>query len=124
MAPMSRDYEEAKIQVLHTWIERLCDPQQNLCKPLNSTLAQVSFTILITHIGYKATTGFQQFLQRLDGSKSVVDADANVRRRVGSISLKGITSLEELEILEEESDEQVAEPGSSLLFVTIISAGL
>jgi len=83
MAPMSRDPEEAKIQVLHSWIERLCDPQQNLCKPLNTTLAQ-----------------------RLDSSKTVADADANVRRRVGSISLKGITSLEELEILEEESDEQ------------------
>ena len=59
----------------------------------------------------------------MDSSKTVADADANVRRRVGSISLKGITSLEELEILEEESDEQVADPESSLINIAMTITG-
>ena len=33
------------IQILHTWIERLCDPQDNLCAGLNKTLAKVSLAI-------------------------------------------------------------------------------
>jgi len=76
-------YEESKIQVLHSWLEILCDPQSNMCGPLNNTL---------TH--------------RLQSFHPTSWTDNNVRRRVGSITLQGITSLEELEILEEESDEQ------------------
>jgi len=75
--------DEAKIKVLHTWIERLCDPQDNLCGHLNRTLEQ-----------------------RLDGSLPIDIGDAKLRRRVGDISLKGITSVEELEILEEESEDE------------------
>lgn len=76
-------HDEGKIKVLHAWIERLCDPQEDLCAVLNKNLAQ-----------------------RLDGSLVGDCNDPEVRRRVGSVSLKGITSLDELEILEEESDDQ------------------
>lgn len=80
---MEPAYEENKIQILHSWLERLCDPVANLCSPLNNSLAQ-----------------------RLPNSPLNNFSDSSVKRRVGSVTLQGITSLEELEILEEESDEQ------------------
>ena len=46
--------------------------------------------------------------QRLPNSPLTNFSDSSVKRRVGSVTLQGITSLEELEILEEESDEQVS----------------
>ena len=60
MAPLGNDHDESKIkvdpeltlhpinhpiQILHTWIERLCDPQENLCAGLNKTLAKVVLAI-------------------------------------------------------------------------------
>jgi len=71
-------HDEAKMKILHDWIEMLCDPLENLCTHLNKNLP-----------------------------KRLIDpSDCHKKRRIGSISLKGITSLEELEILEEESDDK------------------
>jgi len=77
-----KELNECKIQVLHGWIENLCDPQDNLCGDLNKTLKE-----------------------RLEGFNGD-QLEQEFRRRVGSVSLAGISGLDELEMLEEDDEEK------------------
>ena len=72
-----------------------------MCGHLNRTLEQVIYLI--------SSISTNQISQRLDGSLPSDIGDAKLRRRVGDISVKGITSVEEIEILEEDSEDEVAE---------------
>jgi len=78
---VQEDAREDRIKDFHDWIERLCDPDENVCGNMNSCLDN----------GWE-----QKFVQ--DSRKK----DDSLRRRVGSISLFGIYGPEELEALQEE----------------------
>jgi len=80
LVTLHEEGSEERIKALHEWIEQLCDPEENFCESLRVQLGR--------------------------GWDAEVEQDAReegVRRRVGSISLAGITGPEELELLEEEA---------------------
>ena len=112
------------MQALHEWIEQLCDPEENFCETLRLQLergwdaeveqdARVSWDkdmngngggceiFLIRFLDIFLRRFLEMLLRRfLSGDFS---QEEGVRRRVGSISLAGITGPEELELLEEEA---------------------
>ena len=110
--------QEKSLQALHEWIEQLCDPEENFCETLRLQLergwdaeveqdARVSWgkdmceIFLIRFLDIFLRRFLEMFLRRfLSGDFS---QEEGVRKRVGSISLAGITGPEELELLEEEA---------------------
>ena len=89
---------------MHDWIQRLCDPDENFCRRLSDRL----------HHGWEGELPPQPRVRGGWCGGDALHQEEGVKRRVGSISLAGITAPEEVELLEGEVP-QVVEVGQALV---------
>jgi len=80
--------------MLHQWIETLCDPDSNLILELNKSTQKLTEKCLMEDLCTDKEFG-------------------NLQRRVGNITVKGITSSKELSVLQEEDEDELETKESS-----------